>query len=59
MKPEGKDVLISGTARVVTADNGNQQMHPEPQIQYRSCFAVGVFSLDRTTQHPWPPGNRP
>jgi hypothetical protein len=40
MKPEGKDVLISGTARVVTADNGNQQMHPEPQIQLMGDFLV-------------------
>ncbi|KAJ6187458.1 hypothetical protein N7519_002366 [Penicillium mononematosum] len=45
MNPEGKDVLISGTVRVVTADNGNQQIHLEPQMQYRSCFAGGMFAL--------------
>ncbi|KAJ5487430.1 CAZyme family GH47 [Penicillium desertorum] len=39
MNSEGKDVPISGAVRVVTADNGNQQIHLEPQMQYQSCFA--------------------
>jgi mannosyl-oligosaccharide alpha-1,2-mannosidase len=45
MNSEGKDVLIFGAVRVVTADNGNQQIHLEPQMQYQSCFAGGMFAL--------------
>ncbi|KAJ5410294.1 uncharacterized protein N7487_004653 [Penicillium crustosum] len=39
MNPEGKEVLLSGTVRVTTTENGNSQTHLESQMQYRSCFA--------------------
>lgn len=45
MNPEGKEVLISGTVRVAITENGNQQAHLESQMQYRSCFAGGMFAL--------------
>ncbi|KAI1831658.1 CAZyme family GH47 [Penicillium roqueforti] len=45
MNPEGKDVLISGTVQVAMTENGNEQTHLEPQMQYQSCFAGGMFAL--------------
>lgn len=45
MNPEGKEVLLSGTVRVTTTENGNSQTHLESQMQYRSCFAGGMFAL--------------
>lgn len=45
MNSEGKEVLLSGTVRVATIENGNSQIHLESQMQYRSCFAGGMFAL--------------
>ncbi|KGO71942.1 Glycoside hydrolase, family 47 [Penicillium italicum] len=45
MTPEGKDVLLSGTVRVAMTDSGNLQTHLESEMQYRSCFAGGMFAL--------------
>ncbi|KAJ5615889.1 hypothetical protein N7537_001003 [Penicillium hordei] len=45
MNPEGKDMLLSGTVRVAMTENGNSQTHLESQMQYRSCFAGGMFAL--------------
>ncbi|KAJ5834750.1 hypothetical protein N7447_000776 [Penicillium robsamsonii] len=48
MDPEGKNVLMSGTTRVTTTENGDLQTHLEAQMQYRSCFAGGMFALGGT-----------
>ncbi|KAJ5384841.1 hypothetical protein N7517_002752 [Penicillium concentricum] len=45
MNLEGKGVLVSGTVRVAITDNGNSQTYLEAQMQYRSCFAGGMFAL--------------
>ncbi|CAI7581288.1 unnamed protein product [Penicillium glandicola] len=45
MTPEGKKVLISGTVRVNVTEYGNSQIYLESQMQYRSCFAGGMFAL--------------
>lgn len=45
MNSEGKEVLLSGTVRVATIENGNSRIHLESQMQYRSCFAGGMFAL--------------
>ncbi|EKV07743.1 putative class I alpha-mannosidase [Penicillium digitatum] len=45
MNPEGKDVLMSGTVRVAMTDSGNSQLYLESKMQYRSCFAGGMFAL--------------
>ncbi|KAJ6079252.1 hypothetical protein N7467_009005 [Penicillium canescens] len=45
MNPEEKDILTAGIVRVFTTQNGKPRTHLESQVQYRSCFAGGMFAL--------------
>ncbi|KAJ5163305.1 uncharacterized protein N7500_005135 [Penicillium coprophilum] len=45
MNPQGKDMLLPGSVRVTMTENGNSQRHLEAKMQYRSCFAGGMFAL--------------
>ncbi|KAJ5294260.1 hypothetical protein PENANT_c028G09242 [Penicillium antarcticum] len=40
-----KDILTAGIVRVMTTQNGKPRTHLESQVQYRSCFAGGMFVL--------------
>lgn len=45
MNLEEKDILTAGIVRVFTTQNGKPRTHLEPQVQFRSCFAGGMFAL--------------
>jgi mannosyl-oligosaccharide alpha-1,2-mannosidase len=45
MNPEEKDMLTAGIIRVFMTQNGKPRTHLESQVQYRSCFAGGMFAL--------------
>lgn len=45
MNVEGEDILVSGSVRVTTTQNGRSRTHLEPQAHHRACFAGGMFAL--------------
>lgn len=45
MNAEGKDVLVSGSVRVMMTENGKPRTHLDPQVHSRACSAGGMFAI--------------
>lgn len=45
LNAEGKDILLPGSVRVTTTQNEKQRTKLEGQVNYRGCFAGGLFAM--------------